>query len=126
MPGSSFGTCFRITTFGESHGPAVGVVIDGVTPLLALSVEDIQKQLDRRKPGQSLITSPRKEPDTVEILSGVFQGKTTGTPLALLVRSSDMRSGDYEAFRESAIDPYVSMRDAFVQHRKMKVEESNR
>lgn len=99
MAGNSFGSFFRITTFGESHGPAVGVVIDGVTPMLPLGVEDIQKQLDRRKPGQSPITSPRKEPDQVEILSGLFQGLTTGTPLMLLVRSVDMKSGDYEAFK---------------------------
>lgn len=99
MAGNSFGNFFRITTFGESHGPAVGVVIDGVTPKLPLGAEDIQKQLDRRKPGQSPITSPRKEPDRVEILSGTFEGLTTGTPIMLLVRSVDMKSGDYESFR---------------------------
>jgi chorismate synthase len=95
MPGNSFGEVFRITTFGESHGGAVGVIIDGVTPGVGLDQSDIQRQLDRRKPGQSDLTSPRKEPDEVHILSGVFEGKTTGTPLCLILYNRDVRSEDY-------------------------------
>ncbi len=95
MSGSSFGTIFRVTTWGESHGPGIGVVIDGCPAGLSLSEEDIQKQLNRRKPGQSKYTTKRNESDTVEILSGVFEGKTTGTPLSLLVRNQDQRSRDY-------------------------------
>lgn len=97
MPGNSFGTLFRITTFGESHGHAVGVIVDGVPPLLDLSEEDIQKELDRRKPGQSEVGTPRKESDIVHIYSGVFQGKTTGTPLMMILYNQDTRPGDYEA-----------------------------
>ena len=95
MPGNSFGTLFKLMTFGESHGPAIGVVLDGVPPLLDLDVLDIQKELDRRKPGQSAVTTPRKEGDVVEILSGVFEGKTTGAPLAMMIRNEDQRSKDY-------------------------------
>lgn len=84
MAGSTYGTLFRITTWGESHGPAIGVVIDGCPSGLSLSEEDIQKQLDRRKPGQSKFTTKRKESDTAQILSGVFEGKTTGTPISSL------------------------------------------
>lgn len=94
--GSSFGQLFRISTFGESHGGGVGVIIDGCPPLLELSTEDIQLELDRRRPGQSRITTPRKETDTCEILSGVFDGKTLGTPIAILVRNKDVRSQDYD------------------------------
>jgi chorismate synthase len=94
--GSTFGHLFRITTFGESHGGGVGVVIDGCPPLLEISAEEIQKDLDRRKPGQSKITTPRQESDRCEIISGVFQGKTTGTPIAILVRNQDARPQDYE------------------------------
>lgn len=94
--GSTFGHIFRITTFGESHGGGVGVVIDGCPPKLEITPEEIQKDLDRRKPGQSKITTPRKETDTCEIISGVFQGKTTGTPIAILVRNKDARSQDYD------------------------------
>lgn len=97
---NSFGRTFRITTFGESHGTALGVVIDGCPPGISLSVEDIQPFLDRRRPGMSPLTSPRKEEDRVEILSGIFEGKTTGTPIALLVRNADPRSEDYEAQRD--------------------------
>ena len=86
MAGNSFGQLFRITTFGESHGIAMGVVIDGVPSKMLLSEADIQKDLDRRKPGQSKITTQRKEADRAEILSGVFEGKTTGAPLAILIR----------------------------------------
>jgi chorismate synthase len=99
MP-NSFGTLFRITTWGESHGAAVGVVIDGCPPRLPLSEGDIQGDLDRRKPGQSDITSPRKEKDKVEILSGVFEGRTTGAPVSMLVRNSDARPGAYDEMRE--------------------------
>jgi len=95
MAGSSFGTIFRITTWGESHGKALGVVIDGCPAGLELSEEDIQKYLDRRKPGTSSITTPRKEDDTVEILSGIFEGRTTGTPISLMVRNTSQISKDY-------------------------------
>ncbi|MBW4514370.1 MAG: chorismate synthase [Timaviella obliquedivisa GSE-PSE-MK23-08B] len=94
--GNTFGHLFRITTFGESHGGGVGVVIDGCPPLLEISSEEIQFELDRRRPGQSKITTPRNESDTCEILSGVFAGKTTGTPIAILVRNKDARSQDYD------------------------------
>ncbi|MEM9002844.1 MAG: chorismate synthase [Cyanobacteria bacterium P01_F01_bin.86] len=93
--GNTFGHLFRITTFGESHGGAVGVVIDGCPPQLEISPEEIQIELDRRRPGQSKITTPRKEADRCEILSGVFQGKTLGTPIAILVRNKDTRPQDY-------------------------------
>lgn len=94
--GNTFGHLFRITTFGESHGGGVGVIIDGCPPRLEISAEDIQFELDRRRPGQSKITTPRKESDQCEILSGVFQGQTLGTPIAILVRNKDARSQDYD------------------------------
>ena len=97
---NTFGRTFRITTFGESHGAAVGVVIDGCPPNIVLSALDIQPLLDRRRPGTSPLTSPRKEPDRVEILSGTFEGKTTGTPIALLVRNEDSHSGDYDTLKD--------------------------
>jgi len=100
MAGNSFGQLFKITTFGESHGPAIGVVIDGVPPKLPLSEADIQKDLDRRRPGQSKITTQRQEADKAEILSGVFEGKTTGAPLAILIRNTDQRSKDYENIKD--------------------------
>ena len=100
MAGNSFGQLFRITTFGESHGIAMGVVIDGVPSKMLLSEADIQKDLDRRKPGQSKITTQRKEADRAEILSGVFEGKTTGAPLAILIRNEDQRSKDYENIKD--------------------------
>jgi chorismate synthase len=96
VPGSTFGRILTITTFGESHGPAIGVVLDGVPAGLSLAEGDIQKELNRRRPGQSAITTPRDEKDKVEILSGVFDGLTTGTPIALLIRNEDKKSGDYE------------------------------
>src|SRR5580765_367458 len=99
MPGNTFGSAFRVTTFGESHGAAVGVVIDGCPPRLPLTVEEIQRELDRRRPGQSAITTQRREPDQVEILSGMHEGATLGTPLAMLVRNQDMRSGDYDEMK---------------------------
>jgi len=94
--GSTFGHLFRITTFGESHGGGVGVVIDGCPPRLSITPEEIQYELDRRRPGQSKITTPRKEADQCEILSGTFEGKTLGTPIAILVRNKDARSQDYD------------------------------
>lgn len=100
MAGSSFGTVFRITTWGETHGRGVGVIIDGCPAGLALCEEDIQKYLDRRKPGQSRFATKRNESDTVEILSGVFEGRTTGTPISLMVRNKDQRSRDYSAIAE--------------------------
>jgi chorismate synthase len=95
MSGSTLGTLFRVTNFGESHGPAIGCVIDGCPPGMALSEADIQPELDRRRPGTSRHVTQRQEPDTVEILSGVYEGKTTGTPIALLIRNVDQRSKDY-------------------------------
>src|SRR5262245_50048398 len=95
MAGNSFGHIFIVTSFGESHGPAIGCVVDGCPPGLAISVDDIQHDLDRRKPGTSRHVTQRQESDTVEILSGVFEGKTTGTPIALLIRNEDARSRDY-------------------------------
>ena len=97
---NSFGQNFRITTWGESHGPAVGVVIDGCPARLPLAIEEIQADLDRRRPGQSDITTPRKEADKVEILSGVFDGLTTGVPISLVVHSSDQRPGAYDEMKE--------------------------
>lgn len=95
MAGNSFGNLFRITTFGESHGPAIGVTLDGCPSGVPITIEEIQKELERRKPGQSKIVTQRKEEDEVEILSGVFEGKTTGTPIALLIRNKDQKSKDY-------------------------------
>ena len=108
MSGNSFGTLFSITTFGESHGPAIGCVIDGCPPGMFLSEADIQPDLDRRKPGTSRHVTQRQESDTVQILSGVFEGKTTGTPITLLIRNEDQRSKDYgnivETFRPGHAD----------------------
>lgn len=98
--GNTFGHLFRITTFGESHGGGVGVVIDGCPPRLEISVADIQFELDRRRPGQSKITTPRKEADQCEILSGVFEGKTLGTPITILIRNKDARSQDYDEMEQ--------------------------
>jgi chorismate synthase len=95
MAGNTFGHIFTVTSFGESHGPAIGCVVDGCPPGLALSAQDIQQDLDRRKPGTSRHVTQRQEADTVEILSGVFEGRTTGTPVALLIRNEDARSKDY-------------------------------
>lgn len=95
MAGNTLGRLFCVTTFGESHGPAIGCVIDGCPPGMALGVEDIQPALDRRRPGTSRHVTQRQEPDAVEILSGVFEGRTTGTPIALLIRNQDARSRDY-------------------------------
>ncbi len=95
MSGNSFGRLFTVTTFGESHGPALGCVVDGCPPGLALSETDLQRDLDRRKPGQSRHTTQRREEDAVKILSGVFEGRTTGTPIGLLIENTDARSQDY-------------------------------
>ena len=95
MAGNSFGTAFRFTTWGESHGPAIGVVVDGTPPGLALDESAIQRDLDRRRPGQSRHTTQRREPDTVRILSGTFEGRTTGTPIALMIENADQRPRDY-------------------------------
>lgn len=100
MPGNSFGQLFKITTFGESHGPAIGVIVDGVPPNLPLTVADIQRDLDRRKPGQSHITTPRNEGDKIEILSGVFEGKTTGASLAMMIFNKDTRPYDYSEIKD--------------------------
>lgn len=100
MAGNSFGTCFRITTFGESHGGAVGVVVDGAKAGLPLNEEDVQKQLDRRRPGQSEVTTQRRETDTVRILSGVFEGLMTGTPIMMMVANKDARSQDYDEIKD--------------------------
>src|SRR5438128_10309059 len=106
--GNTFGQFFRVTTFGESHGGAIGVVIDGCPPKIDICEADIQRELDRRRPGQSKITTQRKEKDVCEILSGVFDGKTLGTPIAILVRNKDARPEDYvglaKTFRPSHAD----------------------
>lgn len=99
MAGNSFGTLFKITTCGESHGGAIGVVIDGCPPGIAISEDEIQMELDRRKPGQSYITSSRNESDTIHVLSGLFEGKTTGTPILLLAYNVDAQSEDYAAMK---------------------------
>ena len=100
MAGNSFGSVFRFTTWGESHGPAIGCVIDGTPPLIPLSEPDIQVWLDKRKPGQSRFTTQRREPDQVKILSGVFEGVTTGTPISLMIENEDARSKDYGEIKE--------------------------
>lgn len=100
MAGNSFGQFFRITTFGESHGAAIGVVVDGCPAGVDFDLAFIQQQMDRRRPGQSALSTDRNEADRVEVLSGVFDGKTTGTPVAMLLRNADQRSGDYDALKE--------------------------
>lgn len=95
MAGSTYGNIFKITTWGESHGKALGVVVDGCPAGLELNEDDIQKFLNRRKPGQSKYTTQRKEDDKVEILSGIFEGKTTGTPISMIVKNKDHHSADY-------------------------------
>src|SRR5690606_35139107 len=95
MSGNSFGKLFTVTTFGESHGPALGCIVDGCPPGLALTEADLQLDLDRRKPGTSQFTTQRREADEVRILSGVFEGKTTGTPIGLIIENTDQRSKDY-------------------------------
>jgi chorismate synthase len=100
MSFNTFGKFFRFTTWGESHGPAIGCIIDGCPPLIQLKDQDIQKELDKRKPGQSKFTTQRKESDKVQILSGVFEGKTTGTPISLIIYNEDMRSKDYKNIKD--------------------------
>ncbi len=121
MAGNTFGQLFKVTTFGESHGPAIGVIIDGVPPNIPLSEIDIQYDLDRRRPGQSKITTQRQEEDKVEILSGVFEGKTTGTALAMLIRNQDARSKDYsnlkDVFRPGHADYSFQMKYGFRDYR---------
>ena len=119
MSWNSFGRVFRFTTWGESHGPAIGAVVDGCPPGLSLSEADIQPWLDRRRPGRSRFTTPRREPDQVRILSGVFEGRTTGTPISLLIDNVDQRSKDYadvaQAYRpghaDYAYDAKYGLRD---------------
>ena len=100
MSGNTFGNLFSVTTFGESHGTALGCIIDGCPPGLELSSADLQHDLNRRKPGQSRYTTQRKEDDEVEILSGVFEGVTTGTPIGLMVRNQDQKSKDYSKIKD--------------------------
>ncbi|MBM3533160.1 MAG: chorismate synthase [Alphaproteobacteria bacterium] len=100
MAGNSFGSAFRFTTWGESHGPAIGCIVDGTPPLIPLAEHDVQVWLDKRKPGQSRFTTQRREPDQVKILSGVFEGKTTGTPISLLIENEDARSKDYSEIKD--------------------------
>ena len=99
MSFNTFGKIFRFTTWGESHGPAIGCVVDGCPPNIALSEKDIQTDMDRRRPGRSKFTSQRKEWDKVQILSGVFLGKTTGTPISMIIYNKDARSRDYETIK---------------------------
>src|SRR5512137_2339555 len=100
MSGNTFGTLFTVTTFGESHGPALGCIVDGCPPGLPISEDDIQRDVERRRSGTSKYTSQRREPDRVRILSGVFEGVTTGTPIGLLVENTDQRSYDYEKIKD--------------------------
>jgi hypothetical protein len=121
MSGNTIGTLFAVTSFGESHGPAIGCVVDGCPPGLAISAADIQAELDRRKPGTSRHVTQRREPDEVEILSGVFAGRTTGAPIALLIRNQDQRSKDYgnlaETFRPGHADYVYTQKYGFRDHR---------
>ena len=102
MSFNTFGKLFRFTTWGESHGPAIGCIVDGCPPNINLKEQDIQIELDKRKPGQSKFTTQRKEDDKVQILSGVFEGKTTGTPISLIIYNKDMRSKDYSNIKISS------------------------
>ena len=104
MSFNTFGKIFRFTTWGESHGPAIGCVVDGCPPNIPINADDIQIELNRRKPGQSKFTTQRKEDDKVQILSGVFEGKTTGTPISLIIYNKDMRSRDYETIRNQHLE----------------------
>jgi chorismate synthase len=121
MAGNTFGTLFRLHTYGESHGKAIGGMLDGCPPGLKLDMEFIQKQLDRRKPGQNLISTPRKESDKVEFLSGIFEGITTGTPIGFIMPNEDQRSGDYsemeKAFRPSHADYTYTSKYGIRDHR---------
>ena len=121
MSGNTIGSLFTVTSFGESHGPAIGCVVDGCPPGLSLCEADIQAELDRRKPGTSRHVTQRREPDTVEILSGVFEGKTTGTPIGLWIRNQDQRSKDYgniaETFRPGHADYAYTQKYGFRDYR---------
>lgn len=121
MSGNSFGKLFTVTTFGESHGLALGCIVDGCPPGMSLCEEDLQRDLDRRKPGTSRYTTQRKEEDTVKILSGVFEGKTTGTPIGLLIENTDQRSKDYsnikDLFRPGHADYTYSQKYGFRDYR---------
>ena len=121
MSGNTFGKLFCVTSFGESHGPAIGGVVDGCPPGLALCEADLQRELDRRRPGTSKYVTQRREPDTVEILSGVFEGKTTGTPIGFLIRNQDARSQDYrevaETFRPGHADYAYTQKYGFRDYR---------
>ncbi len=121
MSGNTFGKLFTVTTFGESHGPAIGCIVDGCPPGLALTEADLQTDLDRRRPGTSRHTTQRREPDEVRILSGVFEGKTTGTPIGLLIENVDQRSKDYgaiaEQFRPAHADYAYQMKYGFRDYR---------
>ncbi len=121
MSGNTLGTLFTVTSFGESHGPAIGCVVDGCPPGLEICEADIQAELDKRKPGTSRHVTQRREPDTVEILSGVFEGKTTGTPIGLLIRNQDQRSKDYgniaETFRPGHADYAYTQKYGFRDYR---------
>jgi chorismate synthase len=121
MSGNTFGTLFTVTSFGESHGAAIGCVVDGCPPGMELSEADLQRDLDRRKPGTSRHVTQRRESDTVEILSGIFEGRTTGTPIALLIRNEDQRSKDYgklaETFRPGHADYTYTQKYGFRDHR---------
>lgn len=121
MAGNSIGELFRVTTFGESHGPALGAIVDGVPPGLVLSEADLQIDLDRRKPGTSAFTTQRREDDVVKILSGVFEGKTTGTPIGLLIENTDQKSKDYtniaETFRPGHADYTYTQKYGFRDYR---------
>ncbi|HEB59176.1 MAG TPA: chorismate synthase, partial [Gammaproteobacteria bacterium] len=101
MSGNSIGKLFTVTSFGESHGPAIGCIVDGCPPGLELSEADLQRDLERRRPGKTRHTTQRREPDQVKILSGVFEGRTTGTPIGLLIENVDQRSKDYSNIRDS-------------------------
>lgn len=109
MPGSTYGSFFRVTTWGESHGDTTGVVVDGCPPGLKLSDENVQKELDRRKPGQSRLTTQRKESDRVRIMSGVFEGETLGTPIAMMVENKDARASDYEDMKDTYRPSHADM-----------------
>jgi chorismate synthase len=121
MSGNTIGTLFAVTSFGESHGPAIGCVVDGCPPGMELCAADIQIELDRRKPGTSRHVTQRREPDSVEILSGVFEGKTTGTPIGLLIRNEDQRSKDYgniaQTFRPGHADYVYTQKYGFRDYR---------
>ena len=101
MSGDSFGKLFKVTNWGESHGKAIGIIIEGCPPLLNITEKEIQKELNRRTPGQSKITTQRKEPDKVEIISGVFNGKTTGTPISMIIHNTDFKKEDYKEIKRA-------------------------